>query len=80
MKQLGCMDKRVGSCGFAQGQQKGTILMHHKEIPPADEAVRVYGRKGRVLTDSHSFGEDPLGGNPQLKEVRDRDFQHPHSS
>lgn len=59
-----------------QDQRNGTLPMHASEILPAEEAVSLYRGQGGVLTDPHTFGEDPLETHFMLKQQRISEFRH----
>lgn len=65
---------RRGIPNTLQRQQTGTTLIHPLEIPTVGEASHRYRQQGGSLTDPHTFGQDPLAGDDDLLQQRDREF------
>ena len=57
-----------------QRQQTDTTLIHPLEIPTVGEASHRYRQQGGSLTEPHTFGQDPLAGDDDLLQQRDREF------
>ena len=46
-------------------------------LPNCAEAIQLYRNAGGLITDRAKFGEDPLGGNDEKKQIRQDTFlQH----